>query len=244
MKNAKPKRRKIAVCLALAAIISLMSLQLVISARTITGVIIDADLSAEDRIIDSFVNDLGKFDKKGLELSKKASLTQAEFNAHQREAENLKNRVANIQNAFREVIRKLKAAGQWDNLDQIALAKVNDRNYQDFVRRDGFKRILDEAASNLSNSAADIGKPLDLLRQKLQAQGSESIFEPPNSTLALRAVPVAFQPEPAVFRDSLRCRAASLRLGIAGLVYGGTPKVAKAFDAYKCACEGVLCDAQ
>jgi hypothetical protein len=244
MENIKPKRRKVALFLALAAIISLMSLQLAISARTVTGVIADADLSAEDRILDSFVNDLGKFDKKGLELGKKAALTRLEFDAHQRDAEALRNRVSGVQNALREVIRKLKAAGLWDNLDQIALAKVNDPKYQDFVRRDGFKRLLEDAALNLSGGANDIGKPLDLLRRKIQAQASEGGFEPRNSTLASRAVRVAFQPEPALFRDSLRCRAASLRLGIAGLVHGGTSKVANAFDAYKCACQGVLCDAQ
>ena len=244
MERAKPARRAVAVFLTLAAIISLISLQLAISARTVTGVITDADLSAEERIIDSFVNDLGKLDKKSSELSRKATLTSLEFDAHQRDAEALRNRVSGVQNALREVIRKLKAAGQWDNLDQIALAKVNDAKYQDFVRRDGLKRILEDAALNFSGGAGDISKPLDLLRRKVQAQASEGIFEPRNSALATRSVRVAFRPEPAVFRDSLRCRAASLRLGIVGLIYGGTPKIAKAFDAYKCACEGVLCDAQ
>jgi FtsZ-binding cell division protein ZapB len=112
MKNAKPNRRKAVVLLALAATIALMSLQLARSARTVVGVVADADLSAEARVIDSFVNDLGKFDKKNSELSKKATLTRTQFDAHQREAESLKGRVSGVQNALREAIRKLKAAGQ------------------------------------------------------------------------------------------------------------------------------------
>lgn len=227
-----------AILSALAAIISLMSLQLAISARTATGVIADADLSAEDRIIDSFVNDLGKFDKRGLELGKKAALTRLEFDAHQRDADALRNRVSGVQNALREVIRKLKAAGQWDNLDQIVLAKFNDSKFQEFVRRDGFKRTLEDAALNLSGDAGDIAKPLDSLRRKIQAQASEGGFEPPNSALTSRAVRVAFQPEPVALTAGLRCRAAAVRFGVAGFVYGATDKANKAREAYNCACFG------
>jgi hypothetical protein len=243
MKNAKPNRRKVTLFLALAAIISLVSLQMAISARTITGVVADADLSAEDRILESFVNDLNRFDKKGLELGKKASLTRLEFDSHQRDAEALRNRVSGVQNALREVIRKLKAAGQWDGIDQILLAKFNDSKFQDFVRRDSFKRTLEDASLNLSGAAGDIAKPLDSLRRKIQAQASEGGFESGSSSLASRAVRVAFQPEPVVFTSSLRCRAASLRLGVAVFVYGPTSQANKAKDAYNCTCFGV-CDAQ
>jgi hypothetical protein len=242
MKNRKPNRRRVVAYAILAALISLMGLQLATSARTAAAGLADADLSAEDRIIDSFVNDLGKFDKKGLELGKKASLTRLEFDAHQRDAEALRNRVSGVQNALREVIRKLKAVGQWDNLDQIALAKVRNSTFQDFVRGKGLKRTLEDGALNLSGDAGDIAKPLDSLRRKIQAQASDGGFESGSSSLASRAVRVAFEPEPAVFRDSLRCRAASLRFGITALVFGEGPKTTRAATASNCACEGTHCD--
>jgi hypothetical protein len=245
MKNAKANRHKAAMLIALAAIVSLMSLQLAISARTVVSVVADADLSAEDRVLDSFVNDLGKFDKQYSELSKKATLTRLEFDAHQRDAESLKSRLASVQSALREAIRKLKAAGQWDNLDQIVLAKINDSAFQNFVRRDGFKRTLEDAAANLSNDASEISKPLDLLRNKIRAQAPETVFEPRHSELSSRAVGVGYRLEAValVTTLSLKCRVASARFGIAGFVYGATSKANKAREAYNCTCFG-SCAAQ
>ena len=212
-------------------------------ARTTSGAVADVDLSAEDRTLNSFVNELGKFDKKNSELSKKASLTRIEFDAHQRDAESLKSRVSGVQNALREVIRKLKAAGQWDNLDQLVLAKISDPKFQDLVRRDGFKRTLEDAASQLSSDADEISRPLDLLRNRVRAQVQDSVFEPRNSTLALRAVPVAYNSAPAMFKTGVRCRIAYLRGGISG-AFGGRPSD-NAINAINCFCyaDGDSCSA-
>jgi hypothetical protein len=244
MKNAKTNRRKAGFITAFAAILSLMVIQLAASLPTAASALSDADLSAEERFVSGFVNDLGKFDKKSLELSKKASLPRQEFDAHQRDGENLKNRLSGVQNALREVIRKLKAAGQWDNLDAIALTKCSTPAFQDFVRRDGFKRTLDAVAANLSGDASEISKPLDLLRNRIQSRASETVFAPQPQTLAARSLRVAFRPEPAVVGAGLRCRLASVRFGIAGFVHGATPKANTALANYNCQCFGSSCETQ
>jgi hypothetical protein len=234
MKNAKPNGRKTAVLIA--AILFLTGLQLATSARTVAGGVAEVDLSAESRSLDSFVNDLGKFDKKNSELSKKATLTRLEFDTHQRDAESLKGRLAGVQNALREAIRKLKAAGQWDNLDQFVLAKISDPRFQELVRRDGFKKTLEEAASQLSNDASEISKPLDLLRNKIRAQAPETVFEPRHSELSSRAVGVAYHPASIMFTTTVRCRISYLRAGITG-AFGGRPSD-NSINAVNCFCYG------
>src|SRR5690242_18435306 len=61
------------------------------------------DLSSELRTLDTFVADLGKLDKKRVELGKKDSLTRAEFNALQNSSDELKRRLATINGALQEI---------------------------------------------------------------------------------------------------------------------------------------------
>src|SRR5205814_640611 len=74
----------------------------------------DVDLKSEGRDLDTFVNDLANLDKKSAELAKKASLTRAEFDSHQKTADDLKSQLSSIQNTLRQIIAKLKAAGQFE----------------------------------------------------------------------------------------------------------------------------------
>jgi hypothetical protein len=195
----------------------------------------EADLSSESRTLDSFVGDLATFDRKGVELGKKASLTRAEFAGHEQSANDLKRRLSGIQSALREAIRKLKVAGQWDNLDQTVLAKISDPKFQSFVRNEGFKKTLDEAASGLANDANQISASLDVLRNKVQG----AVFEPRESR-QLRAVRVAYTPSPAMFGLNLRCRLSSIRVGFSGLVHGSPNAGARA--SFNCHCFGENCD--
>jgi hypothetical protein len=181
-----------------------------VAASLVTSV----DLSSELRTLDTFVADLGKLDKKRVELGKKDSLTRVEFTALQNSTDDLKRRLPAINGAFQEIARKLKAAGQWGNLDATVLAKIDEPKFQSLVRRLGFKQLLENEASRLSSNADEIGQPLELLRNRVKAQVRDSVFEPGNSSLALRAVPVAYAPPPAAIANSFRCRAAFLRFGL------------------------------
>jgi hypothetical protein len=172
------------------------------------------DINSEIRTLDSFVADLGRLDKKRVELGKKDSLTRAEFAALQNSSDELKRRLSAINSTLQEITRKLKAAGQWDNLDATVLAKLDDPKFQTLFRRLGFKQIIDNAASRLSSDADEISQPLEPLRNRVKAQVQNSVFESGNSVLALRAVAVAYEPSLALTATSFRCRVSLLRMGL------------------------------
>jgi hypothetical protein len=240
MKKLKFNYRKLAALCAVLTIILLQSAAHSIAAGSpsLASTSADADLSSEGRTLDSFVDELSAFDKRHAELSKKASLTRLEFEAHQRNANTLKNRVSAVQNALQDIIRKLKAAGQWDNLDAIILAKTSDSRFQDLARRESFKRLLEAASTGLSAEANEISAPLDSLRNQLKGQAHDNLFTPGNSSLALRAIPVAYHPAPAVFAASFRCRLSYLRLGISMAVTKDGKGSKGANDALNCNCFG------
>lgn len=237
-------RKMTALCAVLATLLIQVATASIATTSPSPAAFTEVDLSSEGRALDAFVNDLITYDKRSAELGRKLSLTRAEFDSHLRTADDLKRRVSSVQNALREAIRKLKAAGQWDNLDQTVLARVSDARFQDFVRREGFKRILEEAASGLSNDATQISSPLDALRNKVTAQSQESIYDTHNSALASRRVRVAYTAEPVMFGLRLRCRLASIRVGLSGAFRGpvGGQASPAAAAAYNCYCFGAGCD--
>jgi hypothetical protein len=197
------------------------------------------NLQSELRTLDTFVDDLGKLDKKRVELSKKDSLTRVEFTAVQNSSDELKRRLPAINSAFQEITRKLKAAGQWDNLDAAVLAKLDDPNFQSLARRLSFKQILENEASRLSRNADEIGQPLESLRNRVKAQLRDSVFEPGNSSMALRAVPVAYASSTALSADTFRCRVSLLRMGLSR-AFGNTGAPSnRAVNAGNCFCHGI-----
>ena len=227
----------------LCAVVTIMLAQIVTTSVATTSSapapsFVDADLSSESQTLDDFVNDLGEFDKKSVELGRKVSLTRAEFDSHERTANDLKRRLSGIQSALGAAIRKLKAAGQWDNLDQIVLTKVSDSKFQDLVRRESFKRSLETASTGLSNNPNEVVRPIDALRNKVQGQAPDSVFERGNSSLASRAVRVAYTPAPPMFAAGLRCSLAWIRHGFsAAFDKNGRPSP-KAANAQDCYCLG------
>src|SRR5687767_9710708 len=109
--RAKLSRRKFVV---------LCSLSVTVFAQfglTSTAAVPKAELANEARTLDRFVDDLFKLDRKTGELTKKASLNQTEFDSLKGSADDLKRRLSEVQNALRGVITKLKAAGEWDDID-------------------------------------------------------------------------------------------------------------------------------
>lgn len=192
----------------------------------------DADVTAESRVLDAFVDDLNSFDRKNRQLGRKTSLLQAEVDSQQRVADDLKRRLSSVQDALRQIARKLKASGQWDNFDETLLAKVANPKLQDFIRREGFKKTLEDSISSLSSDANQISSPLDNLRRKVQARNRE--FGSATSAFAFHTVRVAYTPEPVVGKFDLRCRLANLRQGLSGFVHGKPTQAAN--DAQICAC--------
>jgi hypothetical protein len=104
-----------------------------------------------------------------------------------------------VQNAVREVVRKLKAAGEWDDLDTKLLAGTTDAAKRSFFQESSFKADLEYAATNLSSQKDEISLPLDNLRKRvaLATPGSYS-----DGKFAI--VPAAYRPSMANL--SLSCR--------------------------------------
>jgi len=218
---------------ALAAIVLLQTVHLATNARATSNAFADVDLGPEVRVLDKLLADLSRFDKKNAELSKKASLTRAEFDSQQKTADDLKRQLPSVQTAFGDAIKKLKTAGLWDNLNQLVLEKTGSR-LRPYVEQDNFKKILEDSGSTLSNNANEISSPVEQLRSKVQARGF--VIEPGTTGLSSRAVRVAYSPSPVMFAKGLRCTLAGLRFGLSGFVHGA-PSV-NAGLGFECFCEG------
>jgi len=194
------------------------------------------DLRAESATLDSFLADLVRFDKKGVELGKKSSLTQSELVEYEQSANDLKRRVSSVQDAFRQTITKLKAAGLYDNIDQTLLSRISNSKFQAIARRDGFKKTLDEVAAGVAGAANEINVP-DSLRAKVRAQVNGPNFDSGNSTLAARQVRVAYSVAPVMFTATFKCKVALVRFGFSGATNNGEP-TEKAANRVSCFCDG------
>lgn len=192
-----------------------------------------AELVEDVRVLETFGDDLLQLDKRSGELSKKASLTRAEFESLQNSAEALKRRLSAVQNALRSIIRKLKAAGEWEDLDSRVAETITDGSLRARFRQTSFKRDLEELAENVANKGNEISDPVETFRRKVSAQSRNSAY-PSASALAWQAAPATYHPEPAIFTSGgLRCSLSKLRYGVVKLTGVAT---ARAHEAYHCAC--------
>ena len=232
------KIRKAIVAIPIAALMIVQVVSTSVATTSPAPALADINLSSESLVLATFLEDLRSFDKQGADLGRKVSLTRTEFVAYERQGDDLKRRVSGVQNSLRQIIDKLKAAGQWDNLDQILLAKISEPGFQSFVRSEGLKKTLEDAASGRNINVNEIASPVDALRNKVQGQAPDSVFERGNSSLASRAVRVAYTPAPPMFAASLRCRFARVREAVSGATSGNGKASQGAFDAVDCFCNG------
>lgn len=238
MRKARFSYRSLAILCALLGMTLVPGVKRFVAASpTLSGSYVAADIRSEVRVLDAFVVDLSRFDKRCVELGKQSSLTQSDFDSQQRTAEDLRRRVATVQNSLQSIVRKLKASGEFDRLDDIIVTNIIDGSSNTFFRREGFKKILETAALHLSSDANQISGPLDLLRSKLRAQARGAVFEVNKSSLSFRPIRVAYHPGPVLYDLNLRCRVAWLRLGFGKAFTGEIPKGAQ--DAVNCHCLGV-----
>lgn len=192
-----------------------------------------AELVEEFRTLDKFVDDLFKLDRNRGELSKKASLSQTEFDSLKSSADDLKRRLSQVQNALRGIITKLKAAGEWDDIDSRVAETISDPSLRARFRQTSFKRELEELAENVANQAGEISDPVEVLRRKVTARSRDSVIPSAAYALAWQAEPAAYHPEPAMFTSGLRCSLSKMRYGAVKLIGVST---GRAHEAYHCAC--------
>ena len=205
MKETKERCRSVTVVCALVVMVVIQSISLGKSARSLTGTN-DADLTPEKRTLKSFADDLSALEKKCIELGKKATITRLEFNTARTSTDGLRGRVSLIQQAVRSVVDKLKAAGQWENFDATTLARVTDARQQSAIRdAGGPRRILEDAASQLSGLSQEVDALLQPLSSRITADAGRSFSEEKLRGLGSRVVRVAFAPS-APMRGGLRCQ--------------------------------------
>src|SRR5262249_35095908 len=152
-----------------------------------------------------------------IELNKRPSFTHSEFDPLQREANELKRRLANVQNAVRETVTKLKAANQWNEFDAILLSKTTNTKAQAQFRKLSLRQTLEDASSQLTNDQSEISNPLDNLRSKLTASVYQDL-QYGNAFSTVHLTKASYQP--VAFKFTLACRLTNVRLGISGFIHG------------------------
>lgn len=171
----------------------------------------DANLSNEERALAKYCDDLEAYDQEIAQLGAKATLVSADFDPLKRKSDDLKGRLSGLQNTVREIVRKLKAANEWDDLDKTTATKITDAKLKSFVEQNSFKQLLEESSNNLTSHGNEISIPLDKLRKKLTSR----TFYPYGEGADLQIVLAVYEaPAPAQFIN-LRCSIAFLRLRLA-----------------------------
>jgi hypothetical protein len=157
-------------------------------------------------------------------------LVNADLDVAQRRASQLQSRLSEVQSAFREIVRKLKAANQWDNLNATIAAKITDPNERREFEELNLKQLLDDGSSTLTNHSNEISAPLDNLRRKVARATLRSYGEN-----AFAIVPAAYHPAtPTMFLVSVKCLIAGAKRGIVGAM-GNQPNP-HSTDVWSCAC--------
>src|SRR2546425_5541156 len=102
----------------------------------------DADLANEERALAKYFDDLIAYDSECAKLAKQAVLEHIHINPVQAKSDDLKRRLPELQNTIREIVKKLKAAKEWDDLDTTIAAQIKDGTSNTFFKQESFKQIL------------------------------------------------------------------------------------------------------
>jgi hypothetical protein len=194
---------------------------------TIAAPDLRSDLSGEVRTLETYSNDLAAYNKQIAQLAKKATVLRTEIDPLERKSNDLKGRISGVQNAIREIIRKLKAANAWNDLDARLVASSTNGRLRTFFQENSFRQELEEAAAGLGSQATDISAPLDSLRRKITGQS----FAPARDFAVVR---VAYSPAPTVKFVSLGCTIGRIQIKIIHVVGGNMSD--QTCDKVSCAC--------
>lgn len=129
-----------------------------------------SDLSTQVRILEAYHDELTAYYQQCAQLNKTTSVTRAEYDSLKIKADTLKSRLTTVQNAVSEVIRKLKAANAWNDLDEKLLESTTEEGLRTLFQESSFRQDLEEAAAGLGSRTGDITNPIDRLRSKLTAR--------------------------------------------------------------------------
>jgi hypothetical protein len=194
---------------------AVLAISLIATTRPSTA---KTQLTTEIRALEKYFDDLIAYDKECTRLGKRASLVSTDLDPLQRKSDDLKGGLSAVQNAVREIIRKLKAADEWNDLETGLEAQITDSNEKAFFQGKGFKRFLEDSANNLSNQRNEVSAPLDNLRKKLT-----SGYRDGDNFQIIRASYGAPEPvAPIGSKDSLGCTIGKLGL-VAIRLSGGHP---------------------
>jgi hypothetical protein len=223
--------------LKLTAVVAVLALTVIAGVRPSTATkqplvtaaaVPSADLANEERALAKYFDDLASYHNQSAELAKKASLVKADLDPLQRRSDDLKGRLSGLQNVIREIVRKLKAANEWDDLDTTTAAKITDARQKSFFQQESFKQLLEESSNSLSSHGNEISLPLDNLRKKLTSR----TFPPYGADLQI--VQAAYEAPAPVKFYSVGCSIGGIRWRLIQKL-GGTPTLSTE-DQVSCAC--------
>jgi len=187
------------------------------------------DLSNEERVLGKYLEDLTTYERECRRIEQRPRIISTDLDGVQRRASELKDRLSEVQNSVREVVRKLKAANEWDDLDTAIVARITDPNERREFQQSSFKRLLEEASNGLTSHSVEITAPFENLRRKVGRTF------PPNGDGSFTIVSAAYRPEaPPVFLVTARCMMAGIRRGIIEAM--GNKQNARGTDLQSCAC--------
>ena len=177
-----------------------------------------ADFSNEERALAKYFDDFVAYDSECAKLGKQAVLEHIHINPIQAKSDDLKRRLPELQNTIREIVKKLKAAKEWDDLDTTIAAQIKDGTSNTFFKQESFKQILEESSNNLNSHGNEISIPLENLRKKLTSR----TFSPYGDGADLQIVRAAYEAPPPMKFVSLRCSIGRMRIGL-GIKLGRYP---------------------
>lgn len=184
------------------------------------------NLGNEERALAKYFDDLVAYQSECAKLSKRESLQHIHINPVQVKSDDLKSRLSGLQNTIREIVKKLKAANEWDNLDTSIAAKITDGTSNTFFKQSSFKQLLEESSNNLTSHGNEISIPLDNLRKRLTSRYGDGAD--------VQFVRAAYEaPAPFAF-VSLACSVGRIRLGLIGRL--GWSATNATIDTVSCNC--------
>jgi hypothetical protein len=191
------------------------------------------NLVNDERVLAKYFDDLYAYHKQAAQLSKKASLLSADLDPLRRRSDDLKARLSGLQNVIREIVRKLKAANEWNDLDTSIAASITNASQRAKFKENSFKQLLEDSSNTLTSHGNEINIPLDKLRKRLTSR----TFSPYGDGADLQFVQAAYEaPAPVKLFASLGCRIAVIRVGLIGRL-NGTPSE-EVDNQMECACTG------
>ena len=171
-------------------------------------------LGNEERVLAKYFDDLFAYETQCVQLGKRAAVANADINPLQARSDDLKARLSEVQNTVREIVRKLKAANEWDDVDTATASAIDDSGLKSLFQRTSLKRLLEDSSNTLASQANEISGPLDRLRKRSTSRYGDG-FE-------VQFVRAAYAAPAVSAEDSLGCKIGQMRLRIA-IKIGSTP---------------------